>query len=149
MAVVAFWPPKSLQHDCCGAGLANTSKDFSRGHLAPGQCSHQHYLIHAPQTQMSQGLRMDLICLVQENAISPLLLQHRLLSAPPKRKVMASGRGLSRRKIYHGYYSKQDGWFRNMLLQEISKNCPKAMHTHFLFPFCVTMELLHYFPSMP
>lgn len=125
MAVVAFWPPKSPQDDCCGAGLAKASQDVSRGHPAPGQCSHQRYLIHAPQTRMSRGLRLDLICPVQENAISPLLLQHRLLSVPSKRKVMASERGLLRRKkTYHGYCSKQDGWFRNTLLQVISKELP-------------------------
>lgn len=125
MAVVTFWPPESLQDDCGRAGLAKASQDFSRGHLAPGQCSHQHYLIPAPQTQMSRGLRIDLICPVQENAISPLLLPHRLLSVPSKRKVMAPGRGLmGRKRIYHGECSKWEGWLRNMLLQVISKELP-------------------------
>lgn len=125
MVVVAFWPPESLQDDCSGTGLAKASKDFSRGHLAPGQCSHHHYLIHASQTQMSRGLRMDLICPVQENAFSPLLLSHRLLSALSKRKAMALGRGLlGRKSTYHGYCSKQDGWLKNRLLQGISKELP-------------------------
>lgn len=40
MAVVAFWPPKSLQRDCCGAGLANASKDFSPWPVLPSALPH-------------------------------------------------------------------------------------------------------------
>lgn len=77
--------------DCCGAGLATASQDFSRGHPAPGQCSHQCYLFHNPPDPNVTGLRMDLICSVQENAIFPLLLRHGLLSLSPKRKIMEVG----------------------------------------------------------